>query len=155
MGMNDRLSGVRPSARWAQLVGMVLPLAMLWAGCAPLVIGAAGGVAGAVYVMGKLKDEVSFDVPTVHRALLDGMKDLGLTPTEDKVDKLSAHTEAAFADGEHVWINLDAGPDTKTTVVIRVGMTGNERRARAIHDAMRQHLPTSQKVSEMVRFRPS
>lgn len=136
-------------------MGMVLPLAVLCAGCVPLVIGAAGGVAGAVYVMGKLKDEVPWDVPTVHRALLEGFKDLGLTPTEDRADTLSAHTEAAFADGDQVWVTLDAGPESKTTVTIRVGVIGHERRARAIHDAMRQHLPILQKASERVGSRPS
>ncbi len=153
MWTNCGSSDVRPSARWAQLVGMVLPVAMLCAGCVPLVIGAAGGVAGAVYVMGKLKDEVPFDLPTVHQAMLAGLKDLGLTPSEDKADKLSAHTESEFADGEHVWVDLNAGQDGKTTVTIRVGITGNERRARTIHDAMKQHLPTSQKVTEIAGFR--
>ncbi|GKS57938.1 membrane protein [Nitrospira sp.] len=114
-----------------------------WAasGCVPLVVGAAGGVAGAVYVMGKLTDELPHDVPTVHRATVLALKDLDLTPSEDRVDKLSAHVESVFADGERVWIDLDTVMDSHTSLTIRVGLTGNETRARRIHDAIKRHLP--------------
>lgn len=124
-----------------------MAFAMLCSGCVALVAGAAGGAAGVVYVMGKLKDEQPYDVPTVHRAVLAGLKDLSLTLSENKADQLSAHVESEFADGEHVWIDLSSLPDSRTALTIRVGITGNERRARAIHDAVRRHLPASQNVS--------
>ncbi len=118
-------------------------LATFGSGCVALMVGAAGGAAGVVYVMGKLKDEQPYDVATLHAAVLAGLKDLSLTPSEDKHDQLSAHVESAFADGEHVWIELDSVSDAKTALTIRVGLTGNERRARTIHDAVRRHLPAS------------
>ncbi|HEY7532576.1 MAG TPA: DUF3568 family protein, partial [Nitrospiraceae bacterium] len=40
-------------------------LGLFCSGCLALAVGAAGGAAGAVYVMGKLKDEVNHPVPVV------------------------------------------------------------------------------------------
>ncbi len=113
-------------------------------GCFALAVGAAGGVAGAVYVMGKLKDEVDHPVPVMHEATVAAMKDLELTLTEDKVDKLSAHMESAFSDGATIWIDIDSVSDSRSRVTIRVGVMGDEVRSRKIYDAIRQHLPRSQ-----------
>lgn len=112
-------------------------------GCVALAVGAAGGVAGAVYVMGKLKDDVNHDVPTVHAATVAAMKDLDLKVSEDKADKMSAHLESEFADGKHVWIDLESIPEDRTTLTIRVGLMGDEMRARKIHEAIKRHLPSS------------
>ncbi|HEY6085435.1 MAG TPA: DUF3568 family protein, partial [Nitrospira sp.] len=65
------------------------------AGCLVLAAGA-GGVAGAVYVMGKLKEEVNYPVPVVHDAAVAAMKDLGLKLEEDRADKLSAKMKSEF-----------------------------------------------------------
>jgi hypothetical protein len=118
-------------------------LSLLCSGCLALAVGAAGGVAGAVYVMGKLTDEVNHPVPAVHDATLAAMNDLGLKLSEDKVDKLSAHMESAFSDGTRIWIDLDSISDSRCKVTIRIGVTGDEVRSRKIYDTIRQHLPRS------------
>src|SRR5207302_3405517 len=69
-------------------------LAFFCSGCFSMVVGAAGGVAGAVYVMGKLKDEVNYDLSVVHKATIAALAELDLKVLEDKVDKLSAHVES-------------------------------------------------------------
>lgn len=122
---------------------LCLMLGAFASGCVALAVGAAGGVAGAVYVMGKLKDEVNHDVPTVHAAAVEAMKDLDLKLSEDKADKVSAHLESEFADGKHVWIDLESIPESRTSLTIRVGLTGDEVRARKIHEAIKRHLPSS------------
>ena len=115
-------------------------LAFLCSGCLALVVGAAGGAAGAVYVMGKLKDEMNYEVPVMHKATVASLAELELKLLEDKVDKLSAHVESEFSDGEHVWIDLESISDSRTSLTIRVGVTGNEVRARNIYDAIKRHL---------------
>jgi hypothetical protein len=115
-------------------------LAFLCSGCLSLVVGAAGGAAGAVYVMGKLQDEVNYKMSVVHSATVAALAELELKLQEDKVDKLSAHVESEFADGEHVWIDLESLSDSRTRLTIRVSVTGNEVRARKINDAIKQHL---------------
>jgi len=106
-----------------------------------LVVGAAGGAAGAVYVMGKLTEELGYDVPAVHEAALAAMKELELKLSEDRADKLSAHLESEFADRAHVWIDLESMADLQTRVTIRVGLTGDESRSKKILATIKQHLP--------------
>ena len=126
-----------PMAGWAIWV----VLAAFSSGCIPLVVGAAGGAAGVAYVMGKSTEELSYDVPVVHRAALTAMKELGLTLSEDRADTLSAHMESEFADGASIWISLESVEESRTRVTIRVGLTGDEVRSRKILDAIKQSLP--------------
>jgi hypothetical protein len=142
MTMPTRRSSMLAQIWRSQVPGFVLcaVLALFCSGCFTLAVGAAGGVAGAVYVMGKLKDELNYEVPVVHKATVAALGELELKLLEDKVDKLSAHVESEFADGERVWIDLESLSDARTSLTIRVGITGNEARARKIHDAIKRHL---------------
>ena len=115
-------------------------LAVFSTGCVALVVGAAGGAAGAVYVMGKLAEELSYDVPAVHGATLTAMKGLGLTLSEDRADTLSAHMESELADHAHVWIDLEPMGEFRTRVTIRVGLTGDEVRSKKILETIKQSL---------------
>lgn len=124
-------------AGWATWV----MLAVFSSGCVALFVGAAGGAAGAVYVMGKLTEELSYDVPAVHGAALTAMKELGLTLSEDRADTLSAHMESEFADHAHVWIDLESMGESRTRATIRVGLTGDEVRSRKILETIKQSLP--------------
>jgi len=135
-------SNAQGMAWCSRVSGFVLcvVLAFLCSGCFSLVVGAAGGAAGAVYVMGKLKDEVNYDISVVHQATVTALAELDLKVLEDKVDKLSAHVESEFSGGEHVWIDLESLSNSRTSLTIRVGVTGNEVRARKIYDAIKRHL---------------
>ncbi len=126
----------------SKLPGVLLcvALALGSSGCLALAVGAAGGAAGAVYVTGKLKDELNHEVPVVHKATFAALGELELKILEDKGDKLSAHVESEFAEGEHVWIDLASLPESRTALTIRVSVTGNELRARKIHEAIKRHL---------------
>jgi Protein of unknown function (DUF3568) len=129
--------GVLRVAHWM----LCMWFGLFCSGCLALAVGAAGGAAGAVYVMGKLKDEPNYPVPIVHDATVAAMNDLGLKLSEDKSDKLSAHMESEFSDGAHVWIDVESLADSRCRLTIRVGLTGDEARARKIHKAIKQHLP--------------
>jgi hypothetical protein len=135
-------SNAHGTVLYSRVPGFVLcaVLAFLCSGCLALVVGAAGGAAGSVYVMGKLKDEVNYDVSTVHKATVAALAELDLKLLEDKVDKLSAHVESEFSGGEHVWIDLESLSNSRTSLTIRVGVTGNEVRARKIYDAIKRYL---------------
>jgi len=110
-------------------------------GCIPLVVGAAAGAAGVSYVMGKSTEELSYDVPVVHRAALTAMKELGLTLSEDRADTLSVHMESEFADRTPIWISLESVGESRTRATIRVGRMGDEVRSRKILDTIKQYLP--------------
>lgn len=103
-------------------------------------LGAAGGTAGTVYVMGKLKEQVNVPVPKAHQATLAGLKDLGLLIREDRGDKLTAYVKSEFADGTTVWIDIENVSDSGSRIEIRVGLTGDEARSRKILEAIKKHL---------------
>jgi hypothetical protein len=124
--------------QWRLIIGLIL--ACLCSGCVALAVGAAGGVAGAVFVMGKLQEELNHPIAAAHEATLQGLRDLDLPVTEDKADKLAAHVESKLADGTHVWIDLDSVGDSRTKLTIRVGVAGDESRSRKILDAIKKHL---------------
>ena len=121
-------------------LALCVVLAFFCSGCFWMAVGAAGGVAAAVNMMGKLKDEVNSDVSTVHKATVAALAELGLKVLEDKFDKVTAHVESEFSDGEHVWIDLESLWGSRTSLTIRVGVTGNEVRARKIYDAIKRPL---------------
>ena len=125
-------------------------LAALSSGCVALFVGAAGGAAGTVYVMGKLTEELSYDVPAVHGATLNAMKKLGLTLSEERADTLSAHMESEFADRAHVWIDLESVGESRTRITVRVGLTGDELRSRKILDRIKESLPPARGGSRPV-----
>lgn len=135
--------GAKRIFRLAELV-LCVYMSAWCSGCLALAVGAAGGAAGAVYVMGKLQDEFNRPLPVVHEAAVAAMKDLELKLSEDRVDKISAHMESAFSDGPHVWIDIESVSDSRCRITIRVGLTGDEVRSRKIYDAIKQHLPRSQ-----------
>lgn len=126
-----------PSSR--RLLGLAM-LALLTSGCAALVLGAAGGAAGAVYVMGKLEAELDASVPAVHRATLAGLKDMGLPVNREQSDQMTSHVESQFADGKKLVVNSRQKTESVTAIRIRVGVVGDEERSRRVLDAIKQRL---------------
>lgn len=121
---------------------IILSLALTFgvSGCAAFVVGAAAGAAGTVYVLGKLQEDISQPVPTVHHAAIAGIKDLELPLLEDKGDKLTARLESEFADGTHVWIHIGSTGESRARLTIRVGVMGDEVRSRQILAAIKKYL---------------
>ena len=99
------------------------------AGCF-LVVGAAGGAGGTVYVMGKLNDQLKAPVPKVRQATLAALKDLGLPVRSDVGDKLTTHVESEFSDGTRGWIDIEDASDAGSKLKIRVGLLGDEAKSR-------------------------
>jgi hypothetical protein len=110
------------------------------AGCAALLLGGAAGAGGAVYIKGELKEDMSASVPRVHHATIAALKELNLPVNEDIHDKLSAKIQSRFADGAEVWIAIESVTAESSKVTIRVGVMGDEQKARQILGAIHRHL---------------
>ncbi len=125
---------------------MILCILFCWSvnasGCAAVLLGAGAGagVAGTTYVMGKLEDEVDKPVTQVHRAAVAGLKSLDLPVDKDRSDKLGAEIESETADQKKIWISIHSLGKTRSKIVIRVGLLGDEVRSRHILDAIRQRV---------------
>ena len=121
------------------LIGCILTTL---SGCAValLGVGAGAGVAGATYVMGKLEDEVDAPVPKVQRATVAALKSLGLPVDKERGDKLAAELESETADQKKVWVSITSLTSSRSKIVIRVGLLGDEVRSRQILQAVRARL---------------
>ena len=114
----------------------------LMSGCAVALFGAGAGagVAGATYVMGKLEDEVNAPVPKVQRAAVAALKSLELPVDKQRGDKLAAELESETADQKKIWISITSLTSSRSKIVIRVGLLGDEARSRQILQAIHTRL---------------
>ena len=65
---------------------------------------------------------------------------MGLPVLKKKGDQLTASLESEFADGKHVWIDIEARDESSSQIGIRVGLLGDEQRSRRVLKAIHQHL---------------
>lgn len=123
------------------LLCVVLAMSIM-SGCAVVLFGAGAGagVAGATYVMGKLEDEVNAPVPKVQRATVAGLKSLELPVDKERGDKLSAELESETADQKKIWVSITSLTSSRSKIVIRVGLLGDEFRSRQILQAIHARL---------------
>ena len=121
------------------LAGLALGLPLM-GGCFLLVGAAAGGAAGVVYYEGWVEDTLDDNVGNVHAAARAALVDLKLPVSDDHVDALTGRLESEFADGKHVWIQLESAGPSLTKARIRVGVIGDKDRAMDILTRIRAHL---------------
>jgi uncharacterized protein DUF3568 len=114
----------------------------LMSGCAVALFGAGAGagVAGATYVMGKLEDEVQAPVSKVRRATVAALKSLELPVDKERGDKLAAELESETADQKKIWVSITSIASSRSKIVIRVGLLGDEARSRQILQAIHTRL---------------
>ncbi len=131
---------------WMKEYGVIL-LCVVWtmsimSGCAVVLLGAGAGagVAGATYVMGKLEDEVNAPVQKVQQASVAALKSLELPIDKQRGDKLAAELESETADQKKIWISITSLTSSRSKIVIRVGLMGDEARSRQILQAIHARL---------------
>lgn len=123
-------------SRMAVLVILVVQVA----GCVPLLVGAAAGAGGVIWVTGRLQQNLNASLEKAHKATLAGLKKLRLPILVDKQDKLTVKVESEYADGKRVWIDLEYVTQSATKISIRVGTMGDEVRSREILDNIMRSL---------------
>ena len=121
---------MRQLGSWVVFMALVIQIT----GCVPLLVGAAAGAGGVVWVTGKLQQDLSASLDKTHAATLASLRKLRLPVMVNKKDKLTAKVESEYADGKHVWIDLLYVTQSTTKVSIRVGTMGDEARSREILD---------------------
>jgi len=119
---------------------LVLGAFFFCAGCAPLVIGAGAGTAGAIWYKGKLEDTIAAPLPAVHEAFVAGLNDLKIEPLKNKSDALQGKIEAKLANNETLWISLKSLNSSTTKATVRVGVFGDKEHSQRILEAARRHL---------------
>lgn len=110
------------------------------AGCIPLMLGAAAGAGGVVYVKGNLEKNFDYPVADVHQASLDALKDLGLIITNDDITRHNATIDAQFDDGKKLKITITALTEKACNIKVRAGIVGDEIRAQSVMTAIENQL---------------
>lgn len=109
-------------------------------GCVPLLIGAAAGAGGIVYVQGALVENIDETVEDIHEASLAALEDLNLFVTSDELNRHSAQIRAEYENGKKVHIKVDAITEFVSKVTIRVGIIGDREVSFLILDAIGENL---------------
>lgn len=109
--------------------------------CGCLLLGAAAGGAGtALWLSGKLQQEVNAPVERVVSASKSALGDLKLTVVKETIKEDVAQIISNYTDGKTVWIDLHRISPTVTRIEVRVGATGDKAAARKILNAIVRYL---------------
>lgn len=109
-------------------------------GCVALAVGAAAGVGTYAYIKGELTDFEEASLDRAYEATQAAIKDLEFTVKDQAKDSLQARIVASEADKTEVKIVLESKGEKLTKFSIRVGVFGDEARARLIMDKIKKHL---------------
>ena len=109
-------------------------------GCFALFVGAAAGAGGVIWAKGKLQQDLTASLDQAHSASIATLKKLELPILVDKKDKSTARIESQYADGKHVWVDLDYLTKSTTKLKVRVGTLGDQTRSQEILDNILRNL---------------
>jgi hypothetical protein len=107
---------------------------------AALGIGAAAAAGAVVYVKGNLTQTVNVPRDKVHEAAVQAVKDVGIPVLSDATEDMTTKITSQFSDGAQVWVTLDVVDYKTTKITVRVGLMGEEQRAREVLAKIQGHL---------------
>ena len=90
-------------------------------GCIALMAGAAGGAGSAVWLSGKLVQQVSSSYETTINATRAALKAMNLEITKETKAADVTQVRSVYADGRKVWIDIHPISSNSTRIEIRVG----------------------------------
>ncbi|MBI4707148.1 MAG: DUF3568 family protein [Candidatus Omnitrophica bacterium] len=99
------------------------------AGCIPLLAGAAGGGGTAVWLSGKLSQEVEGSFDKTIEAAKKALRSMDLEVTKTTVDKNIAQIMSKYTDGKTIWIDVRRISQKRSKVDVRVGVIEGDKEA--------------------------
>ena len=109
-------------------------------GCAAILVGTAGGVGTAVWLGGKMSEEVDASYEKSFEATKTALTSLDMKITKETKKETVAQIMSEYTDGATVWIDLRPTGDKRTQIDVRVGATGNKDASRKILDTIKKKL---------------
>lgn len=119
-------------------VGLVLVLNV--SGCWLLVAGAAGGAGTALWLSGKLSDQVSASREVTVEAAEKALTSLNMSVTKKTVAAEVTQIISKYTDGKQVWIDIRPLTSKTTKIEIRVGAAGDEAASTKILERIKGYL---------------
>lgn len=98
-------------------------------GCIALLAGAAGGAGAAVWLSGKLSQQVNASFDRTVAAAKSGLESLRLEVTKETVKADVAQIISSYTDGRTIWIDIRRITDLSSQIEVRVGATSRDKQA--------------------------
>lgn len=125
-----------------KLAGVLFSVFLLvnMSGCVALLAGAAGGAGTAVWLSGKLTQEVNAPFQRSLNATKTALKSLRLKITKETIKEDVAQVMSNYTDGRTIWIDIHRIPDLRSRIEIRVGAVGDKEAALKILTRIMKYL---------------
>jgi hypothetical protein len=123
--------------------GMLLACAFLLlnvSGCFALFAGAAGGAGTAVWLSGKLTQEVNLSVERSQKAAKSALTSLSLDIAKETVKEDIVQLISRYTDGRTIWVDIHRITDKVSRIEVRVGAAGDKEAARKIMERISKYL---------------
>lgn len=114
--------------RVAVLIFMCLLLITTY-GCVALVAGAAGGAGTAVWLSGKLSQEVNAPYEHSIDAAKSALESLKLKIIKESREENIAQIRSKYSDGKEIWIDVRRVTDSSSKIEVRVGAVSPDKEA--------------------------
>jgi len=115
-------------------------LLLNFTGCVAVVAGAAGGAGTALWLEGKIKEEVKTPLPQVVKATTSALKSMRLEVTKTTVKDEVAQIKSKYTDGRVIWIDIKKLTQDSSQIEIRVGMRGDKEASVKILERIKRYL---------------
>ncbi len=98
-------------------------------GCVALLAGAAGGAGTAVWLSGKLTQEVNAPFERTVKAAKSALKSLKLEATKETAGQNVAQIMGKYSDGKTIWIDIHRVTEASSKIEVRVGAVSSDKEA--------------------------
>ena len=98
-------------------------------GCVAIMAGTAGGAGTAVWLSGKLTQEVHASREKAVKAARSALKSLKLEITKETKTEEVTQIKSNYTDGREIWIDIRPMTESSTKIEVRVGAIGDKAAA--------------------------
>lgn len=98
-------------------------------GCFLLLAGAAGGTGTAVWLSGKLTQQVNASYDNAVKAAKSALKSLRLEITKETKEEAVAQIMSKYTDGSTIWVDIHKITASSSKIEVRVGAMGSDKAA--------------------------
>ncbi len=98
-------------------------------GCFLLLAGGAGGAGTAVWLSGKLTQQVNASYDNAVKAAKSALRSLNLEITKETKEEAVAQVMSKYSDGRTIWIDIHKITANSSKIDVRVGGMGSDKAA--------------------------
>lgn len=109
-------------------------------GCFLLLAGAAGGAGTAVWLSGKLTQEVNVSYEKAIDASRKALRSMKLPIEKETTETSVTQIKSAYEDGRTIWVDVHRVTEASSRIEVRVGMTGDKAAADKVLTRIKRYL---------------